>query len=237
MLNKAQIRTSIRQYMDDPAAKRWDNSSLDLAIQFVLDDLWGEMLDVAPYLTSMYQQLSVPIHTPGYIDLRLTTYGGDLVQRFYRLQQLVANGRHYFAKDPRDYLLTASTNTGDTSTIKEDVAQSYSYQFLGDQLWLHPLQVGTQIASTFVEMRYSFKPIAFTQIADGNVVPFPEGHEQSLILISAASALAKGNAEEAGQLFAMGNNSKERMISAIKRQYHGPTVPFTTSQSGEWGGA
>src|SRR5258705_1244023 len=231
MLTKAQYRTMTRQYLDDPVAKRWSDPNLDLAIQLVLDDLWGDMLDIAPYLTSQYQQIPLPLHIPGYIDLRLTINGGDLTQRFYRLQQLIAHGRHYFAKDPRDYLLTASTNTGDTSTVKADVEQRFSYQFLGDQLWLHPLGNVT----TFTEMRYSFKPIAFTQMTDGTNVPFPEGHEHPVMLLSASHAMAKGNAEEAGQLYAMGNDARQRMINAIRRQYHGMTVPFVPQNQYEFG--
>jgi hypothetical protein len=176
--------------------------------------------------------MSLPLHTPGYIDLRLTINGGDLTQRFYRLQQLVADGRHYFAKDPRDYLLTASTNTGDTSTVKADVEQRFSYQFLGDQLWLHPL--GS--VSTFVEMRYSFKPISFTQLTDGQNVPFPEGSEHCAMLLAAADTMIKGNAEEAGQMFSVGEAARQRMINSIKRQYHGMTIPFTPSNQTEWGG-
>lgn len=231
MLTKAQVRTLVREYLDDPSSQRWSDVSLDLAIQLVLDDLWGDILDAAPYLTSQYQQIA-SLHSPGYIDLRLTSQGGDLSQRFYRLQQLVADGKHFFAKDQRDYLLTASTNTNDTTTVRGDVEQRGSYQFLGDQLWVHPLgDVGT-----FVEIRYSFKPTAFTQLTNGSSVPFPEGHEHSLILLSAAHAMIKGNVEEAGQLFKAGEDARQRLLNAIKRQYHGMTVPFTGTTAIEFGG-
>jgi len=220
-----------RQYLDDPVAKRWSDPNLDLAIQLVLDDLWGDILDIAPYLTTQYQQLSVPLHVPGYIDLRLTANGGDLTQRFYRLQQLVADGRHYFAKDPRDYLLVASTNTGDMSTVRANVEQRFTYEFLGDQLWLHPLGA----VSTFVELRYSFRPKAFTTMIDGDNIPFPEGSEHCVVLLAAADAMVKGNAEEAGQMFSAGEAARQRMINSIRRQYHGPSVPFTPGNQTEWG--
>src|ERR1043166_2382811 len=165
MLTKAQYRTITRQYLDDPSAKRWSDANLDLVITFVLDDIWCDMLDTAPYLTCMYQQIGLPLRAPGYVDLRQTVNGGDLTQRFYRLQQLIADGRHYFAKEPRDFLMVANQQTGDVSTIQAStgVEQRFSYQFIGDQLWLHPLGNVT----TFVEMRYSFRPMQFNLNAEG----------------------------------------------------------------------
>lgn len=230
-LTKAQLRTMVRQYLDDPNGKRWTDTNLDLAIQFVLDDLWGDLLDQAPYLTTQYQQIT-SLHTPGYIDLRLTMFSGDLTQRFYRLQQCIADGRHYFAKDPRDYLMTASSATGDVTTIRADtgVEQRYSYQFLGDQLWLHPLGQVT----TFVELRYSFKPVAFTQMTNGFPVPFPEGHEHAIVLLSAAHAMAKGNAEESKPLYDLGAVAKDKMLNAVRRQQHGMTQPWTGDNAWSW---
>lgn len=234
MLTKLQIRRAVRQYLDDPSAKRWSDDDLDQLIQFIIDDIWGDMLDVAPYLTTQYQQIALPLHVPGYIDLRLTMYGGDLTQRFYRLQQLIADGRHYFAKDPRDYLMTASSNTGDVTTIRADtgVEQRFSYEFLGEQLWLHPLGQVT----TFVEMRYSFKPLGFVQMSDSLSVPFPEGHEHCIALLAAGHAMSKGNAEDATQLIKLGEVAKDKMINSIRRQYHGMTVPFTPQNQYEFGG-
>ena len=234
MLTKAQIRTMTRQYLDDPNAKRWSDANLDQAVSFVYDDLWGDLLDVAPYLTCQYQQIGLPLHAPGFIDLRLTINGGDLTQRFYRLQQVIADGRHYFAKDPRDYLMVASSQTGDVTTIAAStgVEQRFSYQFLGDQLWLHPLGNVT----TFVEMRYSFKPTAFVNMTNGYPVPFPEGHEQCIMLKSAVAAMAKGATEDAMPLRALAQESQEKMINAVRRQYHGMTVPFAPSNQWEFGG-
>lgn len=231
MLTKAQLRTSVRSYLDDPDARRWTNPELDLIIQFVLDDLWSDMLDVAGYLTSQYQQITT-LHAPGYIDLRLAIYGGDLTQRFYRLQQVVANGQQYFAKDPRDYLLTAASATGDVTSIRGIVEQRGSYQFLGDQLWLSPLADN----GSLIEIRYSFKPTAFSQMTDGTSVPLPEGQEHGIVLLAAGHAMAKGNAEEATQLLKMGEVSREKLMNSIRRQYQGMTQPFTTQDSVEFGG-
>src|SRR5438445_10276366 len=109
-LTKANSRIMIQQMLDDPSAKRWSPTNLDTLTGLILDNLWSDILDAAPYYNSNYQQINLPLHVPGYIDLRLAADGGDLNQRLYRLQQVIADGRHYFAKDPRDFLMTAESN-------------------------------------------------------------------------------------------------------------------------------
>jgi hypothetical protein len=233
-LTKAQVRTAVRQMIDDPSAKRWSDANLDQQIELVLDDLYGDILDGAPYINSMYQQIGLPLTPPGYIDLRLSNYGGALTQRFYRLQQCIADGRHYFCKDPRDYLMVASAQTGDVSTIQAStgVEQRFSFQFLGNQLWLHPLGNVT----TFVELRYNYKPTAFTQLTNGYQVDMPEGSYKALIHLAAATALPKGNAEDAAQLKSIGDEAMQKLLNSIRRQYHGMTQPFAPSNMWEWGG-
>ncbi|SRR6266571_8931684 len=233
-LTKAQVRSQIRQMIDDPAAKRWSDGNLDQLIELVFDDLYGEILDMAPYLNSQYQQIGLPLRAPGYIDLRQTNFGGDLTQRFYRLQQLVADGRQYFGKDPRDFLMVASSLTNDVSTIRAStgVEQRFSYQFLGNQLWLHPLGNVT----TFVEIRYNFKPTQFTLLTNGSQVDMPEGSYRAIVNLAAAEALPKGNAEEAQQFRQMGEDAKEKLMYSIRRQYHGMMVPFSPSNQWEFGG-
>ena len=231
---KAQIRTNVRQLIDDPNAKRWSDSALDSRIEMVHDDLYSDILDTAPYFNSQYQQIGLPLHAPGYIDLRQTTYGGDLTQRFYRLQQCIADGRHYFAKDPRDYLMVASSQTGDVTSISavQGVEQRFSFQFLGNQMWLHPLGNVT----TFVELRYNYRPVAFTQLTNGYIVDLPEGSELALVNLAAASAMPKGNAEDAEQLRLIGEEARQKLLNSIRRQYHGPTQVYTGETPWSWGG-
>lgn len=234
-LTKAQVRSQVRQMIDDPNAKRWTDPSLDALIEGVHDDLYSDMLDVAGYFNSQYQQISLPLHAPGYIDLRQTIYGGDLTQRFYRLQQCIADGRHYFAKDPRDYLMVAAAPiTGGVADIRADtgVEQRFSFQFLGNQLWLHPLGQLT----TLVELRYSYKPQAFTSLTNGYIVDMPEGSYRALINLCAAEGLQKGNAEDANNFRAMGEDARQKLLNSIRRQYHGATQVWTGDGSNSWGG-
>lgn len=233
MLVKAQYRTMVRQWLDDPNAKRWADSFIDLAIQFALDDLWTDVLDTAPFLTSQLQTLNT-LHSPGFIDLRQTMFGGDLTQRFYRVQLLKAPAepasqaaRIYYPKDPRDVLLTQ----GDQGVI---VATRFTYEIKGDQLWLYSSD--NQFGPAPVDIRYSFKPTAFTMLTDGFGVQFPEGSESAAVLLAAANTMAKGNAEENAQLLGMAEVARNRMLDAIRRQYFGSTSPYTTQSTHEFGG-
>lgn len=225
MLTKAQYRTMVRQYLDDPNGKRWGDVSLDLAIQLVLDDLWTDMLDQAPYLTSQLQTISTLV-SPGYIDLRLIINGGQLAQRFYRIQSIKSAERIYYPKDPRDYLTTA----GENAVL---VGSAYTYEIKGDFVWLY--SNSSSFGSAPVDIRYSFKPVAFTGLADGNNVPFPEGSEMALVLSAAANTMAKGNTEDAVQLMALAEKARQRLLDAIRRQWHGSMQPYTTGTSTEFG--
>jgi len=222
-----------REYLDDPNGKRWSDSFIDIAIQLVMDDLWTDMLDQNPFLTSQLQTFST-LHSPGFIDLRLATNGGDLTQRFYRIQLLKAPStvgdqaaRIYYPKDPRDFLLGG----GDQTVI---VATRFTYEVKGDQLWMYSSDM--QFGPTPVDLRYSFKPPTFTSWADGSLIPWPEGGESAAVYAAAAHTMAKGNAEEAQQLLILAERARDRMLASIRRQWLGSTVPFTTENAHAFGG-
>ena len=221
MLTKAQARMMTREWLDDPQAKRWSDARIDLATQLVLDDLWTELLDVQSGLTSQLQTLT-SLASPGYIDLRLTTNGGALAQRFYRVQHLTRGGREYRPIDSRDVLIENN---------EAIVGPDFSYYVIGDQLWMFPLSTSDQ-----VEFRYSYKPIIYTSLADGSYVQFPEGSDSAYILAASAIAMAKGNVEDAAQLIVLADQAKSRCMASIRRQYHGMTVPFTTDRGTDYGG-
>jgi len=234
MLTKLQIRTAVQEYIDDPAAKTWSATSLDLVTSMVYDGLWSDVLDMAPYWNSAYQQLVSPFHAPGYIDLRLVADGGDLTSRLYRIQQVMADGVQYYMKDPRDYLLMAQSNTGDVTTVVAQSEQQHTYQVMGDQLWLHPLRITAMLG--FMELRYSFRPPSYVGLAAGDNVAFVDGAEHALVLSAAAHALARADTEDSSQIRSLAAEAREKMFASIRRRYHGPTQPFTTDSPNDFGG-
>lgn len=220
-LTKAEARSQVREFIDDPSATRWSDTSLDRQIAAVLDDLWSDMLDAQSNLTSQLQTF-VLITSPGYIDLRLATQGGALSQRFYRVQHVVRDEREYRPIDDRDMLIQ------NNSAI---VGPDFTYFVQGDQLWLFPLD-----ADLDVELRYSFRPTLFTALTNGTNVPFPEGSENAYVYAAAASAFAKGGVEDNIQMLRLAEEARMRLISSIRRQYRGMTVPFSTDGQASFGG-
>lgn len=232
-LTKLQVRTAVREYIDDPGAKTWSDAALDVVIQMTADGLWGDILDSASYWNSFYQQVLSPYHAPGYIDLRTTTDGGDLTNRLYRIQKFIADGREYFAKDSRDFLLTAASTVGIT-TVSAPVEQNFAYEILGDQLWFHPL--GLTATPGFVELRYSYRPPSYGSLASGDPVPFVDGCEHALVLTAAANAMHRGDQEDPGKFLALAYDARTKLFNTIRRKYHGPMVPFAVSNPIEMGG-
>jgi len=221
MLTKAQARALTREWLDDPNAKRWSDLRIDLAIQLCIDDLWTDLLDMQPNLTSQLHTITSLV-SPGYIDLRLTTVGGQLTQRFYRVQHVTRDGREYRWADPRDIAIASNGVIA---------GPELTYYVQGDLLWLFPLDT-----STPVELRYSFKPTPFTAMTDGMNIPFPEGSESAYVLAASALTMAKGGEEDFGPLATLAQQSRDRCYAAIRRQYHGMSVPYSTGTGQDMGG-
>lgn len=201
----------VRQWLDDPNAVRWSDANLDMVIQLVIDDLWTDLLDMNPQLTSQLHTFTT-VNTPGYIDLRQTTHGGDLTQRFYRVHEggVVRGSRQYVPREPSDTVIEEDTGI---------VYESYTYYVQGDFLWLFPLSTSDQ-----VELRYSYKPTQYTSLTDGMVVPFPEGHELAYVLTAAALAMPKGAAEDPSTLQMMADKAVHKLLAAVRRQTHGAAM-------------
>lgn len=221
MLTKSQARTLTREWLDDPDAKRWTDVRIDLAIQLAIDDLWTDILEHQSKMTSQLHTLT-DLVSPGYIDLRLTTQGGQLTQRFWRVQHLTRNAREYRPVDDRDHVIEAGAKL---------IGPDFTYYVLGDQLWMFPLDTTTD-----VELRYSFKPTPFTAMTDGMVIPFPEGSESAYVLAASATTMAKGNAEDAAQLVDLADKARGRLLTAIKQQSVGTSLPFHGGHPSEMGG-
>jgi len=214
-VTKEQVRDFVRNLIDDPNAKRWTDTLLDMLIGMVYDELWSDILDAAPWYNSKLETLSV--NSPGYINV-----ASDLDNRFHKVQKLTRAEKEYTFVDQRDVVLQDS---------KELSAPHFTYTLLGDELYVFPLQ-----PTPDVKLRYSFKPTTFGSLQDSDAVVFPEGHESALLYEAASRALLKGAAEDGSSLLAIARDAKARMLKEIKRRYPGPHLMYLADSSYEWGG-
>jgi len=221
-LTQLQAKTLIQQYIEDPNAVHWSDSgtpsNLELACDLAYDELWGEILEIDPWLLSLTETIT-SLTSPGYIDL-----DSDLTNRFYRLQQLVRDDQPYSKADPKD----VTFDVGQSELI---VAKNYRYWFVGDYLYLSPLSTTED-----VDITYSFYPDRFSGLADGTAITWPEGHESAFIYNMAIRLMAKGGQEDSGQMLPyLADQAWKRLLSAVKRRAVGPLVVRAHDQPQDWG--
>lgn len=219
-MTKAQIRALTRELLDDPNAVRWGDTNLDLLIEGVADEVWRETLRSAPWATTQLDTIAAAdIAAPGYIDLPVKL---SKLTRWFKLQLVERNGRHYRSIGPRNVLIE---NAAELS------AQPYRYLLFAEQLWLFPLDTGTQ-----VEVRYSYLPPRYSGLSDANPVVWPDGYESVLYLKSAARALGKGAAEDRRELWEEAETEKQRMLATMAERFSDPPVAIQLYDSAvEWG--
>lgn len=220
-LTKAQARTQIRQLLDDPNSTMWTDANLDQLTELAMDEMWSDLLSYNSYLNSQLDTIT-SLTTPGFIDLRIVADGGALSKRFHKLQSVVRGGTTYTKYDPRDTLVELNA---------EIFAPTESYVFIGDQLWLFPLDTTTD-----VEIRYSFKPAGFVSLTDGTKVTWPDGHDSAYIFEIAARALVKGEREDNLRMLNIAGKAWDRLIETVRKRQIGPMVPWTPDSQHEYGG-
>lgn len=225
-LTKAEARSAIREVVDDPQGKFWSDSALDVLVARVLDDLWSELLEVAPWLTSQLQTFTAAqLIAPGYLDLRLTTNGGQLAQRFFRVQRLI--------RDQREYESIQELQQKWRVVVQDDIevsAPRFAYTLQGNQLWIHPLALDSA-----VELRYSFLPVPYTSLTEGYEVPWADGYDSSYIYEAAARAVVKGDSENMSQFKQLAGENFEKLKSACSRSMVGAQRMQTVDDGAWWG--
>jgi hypothetical protein len=218
-LTKLQARTLVQELIDDPAAALWSAANLDRVIELSLDELWSELLDTFPYLRSTEQ--SVTPTAPGIVSLGWTDGSGQLSSRFVRLHNVVRDSKVYAPCDPKDVvvengvLISGGANT---------------YVIMGEELHLFPYAV------TAVRVRYSSRPVGFTTLADGTAVEWMDGHEWAYIYDAAARALEKGDRENSERFAKRAEQALFKLKALLRKQSHGPTMPWIHQDGREWGG-
>lgn len=221
-MTKLQVRTAIQQMSDDPNAANWTAANLDILTGMVYDELWGEIINTNPYFVTQLDTLT-SLTVPGFFDVRLVADGGNLSKRFHRLQDIVRGGRSYTKLDQRDILVedNAAIVTG----------YNFTYSFYGDQIWLFPLETTGD-----VEVRYSFKPAAYTSLADGTSISWPDGYEGALTFEVAGRSMLRGERESAGQILSIASRTQENMMTMVRKRSHFMSVPWANQSASTFGG-
>lgn len=217
-LTKAQIRSIIFAQIPDAERHLWSTGNLDVMIQLIMDELWGEILDEAPWHISKLDTIAAAsVTSPGYIDL---TASGPLTKRFYRLQKLVINQQEYSPTSPHDSIVDGTT---------EVVSAAFTYIIYGSQLWAFPLSTTLD-----VQIRYSYFPTQFTALSESTDVDWPSGFENAFIyevLARISSTEAATNKNHAIAMIAY-----DRLKSRVRREYVGPSVMMVSDSPFELGG-
>jgi hypothetical protein len=224
-LNKTQVRQLVRQLIDDPGAKLWSNTNLDLLIEGCLDEIWSDLLEQFAWLTTAE---SAPQVVDGVIYTSLLT-----VPRFHRVQRISRNGVDYRPARPEEVIGTFGTGLD---------APDYTYVVFSDQIWTFPAEDNSD---TYV--RYSYLPEPFTSLTPGpdpdseedddvSFVTFPDGHHMVYIYDVASKALEKGDKENSDRFTQRAQVARLRLMTYLRKQSVGPIQPLLGDSSREWGG-
>lgn len=199
LLQKGQVRTAVRQAIDDPNSKRWSDANLDILITLVEDTMFQAIIDSFDYFTSQTDATLTPSGT-GTVDIT------GLTKRFYRIQ-LVSRNSDGVQLQPK--------------LMIESVPQP-AYDLRGTLLTTTPAVTGASSLS----VTYAYLPLRFTDLAS-DVTPltseYPEGHESALIYTSASWAMTKGDAENMAQIGRLADVSVDALLTHISRRY--PIAP------------
>src|SRR4051812_16359731 len=227
-LNKVQVRTLVRNLIDDTGSKLWDGPSLDLLIEGTLDELYTDLLESFPYLR-WTEAVNTPT-SPGSIDLWDDSANSNFT-RLYKILKVYRDGLQYSPISPSE----VSYSNGIAYA-----AQPQTWTLLGNSLWLFPL------AMTSVTVQYSSLPEPFTSIAQGPdpddelddellFIDWPDGHHMAFVYEVASRAMEKGDREESSRLGKRGEVAMYRLKSKLRKFYPGPIVPTLTDSPINWG--
>jgi len=220
-VTKANFRILIRSAVDDPNAARWSDAVMDLFTAATIDSMYSDLFQVAPFLTSQLDTLT-SLTSPGYFDKRITATG-DLSQRLFRIQTIVRNGTTYTQGKALNLVMENSVEITGLPT---------TYILLGDLVYLFPLNTTDD-----VEIRYSFRPASYDDLADASDVVWPDGYETAAIYETAGRLLAKGAAEDNQGYLALAGSEFGRLKSAVIRGSVGPLTIMNMDESVAWGDA
>lgn len=218
-ITQANSELLVRDLVDDPNSVRWSATAFPLYMDLAYDSLWRRLLTDRPAYNQVTETLGA-LTSPGTVNL---ADGGDLTNRFHGLRKLVRDSQAYGKADPRDVLLE------DGAVV---VAEDYTWMFFGrTQLHLFPYSVAAG-----VEITYNYLPAAWSSLASGATVTWPNGHEWAFVLYAAAMLSAKGpGVEDPESLYGLAELEYSRMLGSLTSQEPGPVQIYVPDSPETWG--
>ncbi len=192
---------------------------MDLFTAATIDSMYAELLQLVPFYTSQLDTLT-SLTTPGYFDKSI---GGDLSKRHFRFQTIVRNGTTYTKGNALNLVMESSVEIPGLPT---------TYITLGNLIHLFPLNTADD-----VEVRYSYRPDSYNELADSGTVEWPDGYETAPIYETVGRLLAKGAAEDNQGYMALAGSEFGRLKAAVIRDSVGPLMVMNMDESVAWGDA
>lgn len=223
-VTKSELLALTRQVMDAVGSSRWSDALITTVLNSVYDDEWSNLLNAAPYYT--FQQLTVSADSNTRIPFSsLNTGTGNAQKLWYRILS-VSDGNYLYSQTSfRDVpLATSSTYLPTYPRL---------YYVAGDYVQLLPL--GT-VSNAVVAVNY--KPTPFNELADTDVLNFPDAQELILANEAGARLLNKGGAEAvaARTLRDEADLYRKSMLDDWRRRTTEPTRMLYPDSKYDWAG-
>jgi hypothetical protein len=216
MLTKGEVRELVRDLVDDPDGERWRDRSLDSLIGIVLDDLWSQLLTMAPYALWHTQQLTPDVN--GFASL----VPADLDRRFFRVLKAAREEEQLWPLEPKDLAFRGLVYVGPQS--------AKGYSILGQSLLVLP------VSQDPVSLTYSYLPMRFNALEVDADVEWPDGMEAAYLHEVAGRMMTKGGAEDGSMHLQIAARSLQAALALVQRRYPAPLVIHSTSSASDFGG-
>lgn len=200
-LIKSSVRTLIQELIDDASAAFWSAGNLDLLTEICLDECHGDLLEHAPWLSTVTERIS-SFDSPGTLNLASALAAPDRPYKILKVQ-----------RDERTYRYVSPWNVMYENSTKVSVPD-YTYTIVGNILHMFPYDT-----STTVEITYNTLEAKYTGIADGAAFStmWPDGMESAFIFLVASRAILKGDREEGDRLAREAAVAQKRLYARIAK--------------------
>lgn len=224
---RSTLRDDVMKQADAFGAQRWDVSAggeVDRRISGVYDKIWRRILNANRFYRAGKRTPTSDAVTGRYALTDLDAGAGNTQERFYRILQIIVDGVRY---GPPGALT-------DYNNADDQLDRRVAY-LEGTNLAVFPLQLSKAADAIWVNW-IPQRPAALA--ADTDSVVFPDGHEEVLVVLSAARLLMKGGAETQASLELKNEVAEdyEELLQDVARLSTDPLVMQFSDNASEWAG-